>query len=433
MNTPDLPTAIGFSPAEISQSINAAILQQHAEDAAFLWLLRDAAVNAPHYYLKDLAELDERVAANIDGLRIAGDAGWQVCQVQLEYREPGEIFTASTLAFESGDAHRIQTVLDFGAADSSLSRAVISSLAWMPFSTSASLMARLIEGNDAGHRRIGIAAFAAQGKDPGAVLKKLCHDNDAGVRARAFKAAGQLGRKDLFNDIINGVYDSDAACQFNAAWSALRLGSRDESIIAILGDAIILVSSQADEALNMVLRCLSMDQARILYKKLLSSPKHIPLAVKAAGIIGDGQLIPELIQWMHQPDLARLAGEAFSMMTGVDIEYEDLDQDAPENSANVAGEDDPEDVMAANSDEDLPWPNPVLVARWWQEHQKQYKPGIPYFRGAAIDNDILQVGLREGNQRQRHAAALILALKNPQQPVFPVRAPYRHQMRLLQK
>jgi hypothetical protein len=44
------------------------IVEQHAEEAAFLWLLRDAAVRAPHYSLKDLADIDERVEAHIDGL-----------------------------------------------------------------------------------------------------------------------------------------------------------------------------------------------------------------------------------------------------------------------------------------------------------------------------------------------------------------------------
>jgi len=31
------------------------VLEQHAEAAAFHWLLRDAAVHAPHYTLDDLA------------------------------------------------------------------------------------------------------------------------------------------------------------------------------------------------------------------------------------------------------------------------------------------------------------------------------------------------------------------------------------------
>ena len=37
------------------------IVEQHAEEAAFLWILRDAAVQASHYSLNDMADLDKRV------------------------------------------------------------------------------------------------------------------------------------------------------------------------------------------------------------------------------------------------------------------------------------------------------------------------------------------------------------------------------------
>lgn len=53
----------------------AAIVDQHAEEAAFLALLRDYAVRAPHYDLEELAELDQRIEAHLDGLAIAGQAG----------------------------------------------------------------------------------------------------------------------------------------------------------------------------------------------------------------------------------------------------------------------------------------------------------------------------------------------------------------------
>ena len=67
------------------------ILTQLAEEAAFLWLLREAAVRAPHYSLADLGKLDNRVEAHIDGLRISGDDGWEVLKKQLEKNaEPGE-------------------------------------------------------------------------------------------------------------------------------------------------------------------------------------------------------------------------------------------------------------------------------------------------------------------------------------------------------
>jgi hypothetical protein len=39
-----------------------------AEEAAFLWLLRSNAIRQPHCALKDLAKLDDRFEAHLDGL-----------------------------------------------------------------------------------------------------------------------------------------------------------------------------------------------------------------------------------------------------------------------------------------------------------------------------------------------------------------------------
>src|SRR5919109_24342 len=88
------------------------IVSQHAEEAAFLWLLRSNGVHAPHYALKDLAKLDGRVEAHLDGLRVAGEPGWELCKAALANEEPGEVFAAAVMAFESGIESRIQAVLD---------------------------------------------------------------------------------------------------------------------------------------------------------------------------------------------------------------------------------------------------------------------------------------------------------------------------------
>ena len=78
------------------------IVTQHAEEAGFLWMRRDIAVAEPHYSLKDfslkdLAKLDGRVEAHLDGLRIAGEPGWEICKEALGLEEPGEVFEAGGL------------------------------------------------------------------------------------------------------------------------------------------------------------------------------------------------------------------------------------------------------------------------------------------------------------------------------------------------
>ena len=87
------------------------IIEQHAEEASSLWIQRDWAMRDPHYSLKDLAHLDDRLEAHIDGLRIAGDTGWEICKQALALNEPGEVFAAEVLAFEGEDGQRVDDVV----------------------------------------------------------------------------------------------------------------------------------------------------------------------------------------------------------------------------------------------------------------------------------------------------------------------------------
>src|SRR5690625_6788712 len=56
------------------------IYEQFAVDAAFLWLLRSIAVNQPHYKRDDMAALDQRIDAQLNGLMTAPDDSWRICR-----------------------------------------------------------------------------------------------------------------------------------------------------------------------------------------------------------------------------------------------------------------------------------------------------------------------------------------------------------------
>ena len=63
-----------MSPAAFSRQdkVNKSnVIEEHAEKAAIQWSFRDAAVNGHDHDLDDLADLDERIEAHLDGLRIA--------------------------------------------------------------------------------------------------------------------------------------------------------------------------------------------------------------------------------------------------------------------------------------------------------------------------------------------------------------------------
>jgi uncharacterized protein (TIGR02270 family) len=181
------------------------IVTQHAEEAAFLWLLRDIAVYAPHYSLADLSELDDRVEAHLDGLRIAGDAGWEISKEALSIREVGEVFAAAVLAFESGDETRIQEVLKVGSAAPELSRGIVSALGWLPYQKAEKHIKKLLTAESPNLRRIGIAACAVHRQNPGRPLTDALSDSDPLLKARALRAVGQLGRVDLMPLLRNNL------------------------------------------------------------------------------------------------------------------------------------------------------------------------------------------------------------------------------------
>lgn len=431
MNQSQIQRPIGFRPWEISALVNREVIDQHAEESAFLWTQRDNAVLAPNYSLKNLADLDERVEAHLDGLRVAGQVGWEICEEALDNEEPGEVFAAGALAFESKDAERIGKVLEIGCSDPDLERGLISALGWLTFEHVEESVKELLLAERSEIRRVGIAAFAVHRRDPGTLLLQAISHPDARLRARALKAAGELGRTDLLPTILQSILDPDDGCRFFAAWSGARLGYRTTALFDVLRKIAEAPGPYREHALAIALRCMEFAQAKAWCRQLRDNPDQLRLAALASGVIGDPELVDDLIMLMEIQEVTRAAGESFSMITGVDIEYEDLDGEKPEGFEGGPSEEAEEKDVGINPDEDLPWPNPKLIRKWWKEHCKDFRSGARYLRGNEITSGSLMNTLIQGNQRQRAAAVLELAIREPFKPLFETRAQGKRQLNLL--
>jgi len=407
--------------------VNIEVVSQHAEDAAFLWFSRDRAVRAPHYYLKDLVRLDERVEANLDGLRMAGAPGWDLAAEAMKQEAPGELFAASVLAFESKDSKRMDSVLEIAAKATPLGRAAISALGWMRFDDATPILETLLRSERAEVRRTAIAGYAVHRVDPGEALRRAIADADSRLQHRAFKAAAELGRTDLAYAIARTISSKDESSRVYAAWAAARLGLRDRDITDALRMVVDSGGPHAEPVLHMALRCLRLDESHPWLSTMLKDPRHQRFGVIGIGIVGDPTRVSELIGYMQVEQLSRAAGEAFSMITGVDLKYLDLDCPKPETFESGPS-DNPNDAdVAMDQDEDLPWPAPDLVRKWWDKHQHEFQPGVRHLRGKPVEPSGLIDALKKGYQRQRAAAALESALLRPTDPLFEVRAPGRRQ------
>jgi uncharacterized protein (TIGR02270 family) len=421
------------------------IIEEYASEAALLWPARDIASKRPDYALNELAELDERVEAHIDGLRIAGDAGWEIVKEQLAWEEAGEVFTGAVLAFESGDEQRIGEVLELATQSVELARGAISALGWLTYEQAQPHIKKLIESDEPMRRRIGIAAAAVHRQDPGPALKEAAGDSEPLVRARALRAVGELGRRELLSAVRANLEAEDECCRFWAAWSAALLG--DISSANVLRELAEAGGPLAERACQLAAKRMGQAEAMQWQKQLAEREQHHRLAIIAAGAIGDPVLVPWLIDMMKFEEIARPAGEALTTITGVDIAYEDLEAEGPESleDEDLETESDEDDEMDLNedveteagedigmdADEDLPWPDPKLISKWWSNNQGRFPAGKRCLSGKPIAIETLREVLKTSRQRQRAAAALEMAFLQPGQPLFEVRARGDRQQQIL--
>ena len=415
----------------MSASVIKPIIEQHAENAAFLWIQRDAAVSEPHYSLKDLAHLDDRLEAHIDGLRIAGDVGWEICQEALALEEPGEVFIAALLAFESEDGRWLDEAVSVGEKTPETWRALVSAISWVGTEHFQRWAPAMQRSSRSSYKQLVMAGDAAHRRDPGNALMLALNDSDPVCLARALRAVGQLKRHDLLPYLQQHFTSEDNSCRFWAAQSAALLGNSDA--LEVLKTFAQAESSYCEQALQVLLRRMPAPDAVTWLRVLSENPGARRLAVLGAGIIGDPLYIPWLIKLMGVPELARLAGESFSMITGVDLAYDDLEGEWPEGFEAGPTENPEDENVEMDQDEDLPWPEPALLEVWWQNNEANFQTGQRYLVGSIISEEHCKKVLTSGFQRQRRAAALELALLQKDVPLFNVFAEGANQQRRLKQ
>lgn len=409
------------------------IIDQHAEEAAFLWQLRNNAIDAPHYDLKDLIKLDNRVAAHLDGLAISGNYGFGVCEAAMENPGPNEVFVLAVRAIEEKNIHWLDRLFALVNAEPSLGNGLLAAFSWVSASSLQGTVAGLLASQDTLKQLTGIEACVTHRVDPGKSLEQsLNQHTDNRLAERALSAAAELGRVDLLAICERYLDHPDESCRFRAAWSCTLLGNRKYAINTLYTFAQASNPYQ-QQSLVLLLKVLSIPDAHALLKNLAQDSTALRLVIQGAGITGDPFYIPWLIKQMDNPEVARLAGESFSFMTGLDLAYLDLEKDAPETMAFGPSDNPEETNVAMDADEDLHWPDAAKILDWWNANHHTYVNGQRYFMAAPISYEHCLGILQDGYQRQRLAAAQHIGILNPEAPLFPVAAPGWRQQRWLKK
>ena len=390
--------------------IHPSIVGRHAEDAAFLWLLRERAVRGMRHSHQQMLRLDDRVDAHLDGLRLAGEYGWRLCRDELrEWMEPGEAFAASWLAYGRDPRCRASAVLDLVLGAPELEDALVEASRWHPLEAVRRLLGAWLQQREPALRRLGLLGLAAHRHDLGDALLPALGSHDHRLVGAAIAAAADLGRTDL----VGALGEHLCSHRREAACALARLGCDDDEVGAVLA------SSHDATSIGWLMR-LDPGAGLESFARWAARAGDRPLAIEAATVLGDPRTVPVLLQWMRDENLAQAAGQAFSTIVGVDLE---------EHSLEHAPQAERADEVPWEPRHDLPWPSAFAAAHWWRAQSHRFRPGSRYLEGVSIGDEEpnaysnLRALAGRGRPRARRLAALELARRHPARVTLATRAP----------
>ena len=340
----------------------------------------------------------------------------------LERPGAGEVFTAVVRAIEARDAVGLDRLLTLAEALPDAGRGSISAFGWVEASRLKGITAKLLESPVPFRRLVGLASCAMHRVDAGAAAVEALSDDDAALRARALRIAADQGRLGLLQACLRAMADDDPECAFEATRAAVFLGDRRAAEAELLRAASVAGPSRL-RSICLFFRLCAPAEAHPLLQAISHEPADMRLLVRAVGIAGDPHHVPWLLRQMQEPGLARLAGESFSFIAGLDLADARLERKPPDNFEPGPNDDADDDNTAMDEDDGLPWPDTDAVSTWWSKNGHGFQPGVRHFMGAAISPAHCFRVLKRGGQRQRTAAAEHLCLLRPGTWLFPTHAP----------
>lgn len=366
------------------------ILEEHLDEIEDLFERRLLYLDMLDVTARDLAKLDERLRAHLDGFLLGGEVSWSLCREYLVEGGIGRAYTAAMLAFEGDDPARLD---ELEAALTRASPGARQGIRWAacltPWQVIDVYLMRLLTSHHPETRAVAIDALTEHGIDPGKPLITALQSTVHQELLAALRGVGRLRDTRLQRAVEMHI-----------------LSEHPDIAAATLETLVILEPAQAGvrcrAVLNGAAACPAMAASllgvvgnagdiEILAQASLSHNRAVSrAAILALGNIGDTGAVPWLIDALTKPKLAGVAGLALQWMFGADCPHalavsEPVDDDALED--------------AWHPDDDLPRLDADTVAQWWQQHKSAFPAGIrwrdarPLQKGLA-SSELMPLGMR---------------------------------------
>jgi uncharacterized protein (TIGR02270 family) len=412
----DHPTSRSQTPAPGQPSVPAGprwdfpirwdIVEEHLDEAGFHHRQWERALDDPDYTLEEVAEgPEERMLANIDGLVVHGR---RVAEKTLLPALAGDdldlVFPAAYALLASEDGDFTDPVLAVLESDEPERVAeVVRALELVPREDIGARMLPLVAKGAPLVQAAALRVLGFRRIDPGVRLDAMLASEEPELRKAALWAARFFANRVDPRQLEFALRGEDVEERNIAIETGLILG--DKAAWAVCQE--VVRSGEAE----------GWDRPALLYA--LSGEVNIqPLiaalgdearrkgALFALGFTGRVEAVDAVLPWLGDEECGRLAGEAFSGITGLVIEKKYAK--APKGwKPGVVEEEEGEHTAEA----DLPVPEPKLLAEWWRQNRNRFVSMGRLLNGRAWSPEAERTELLRGATRRRHPLELAIATR----------------------
>jgi len=391
----------------------AEIVEENLDEAAFLWGRWESELGSLTRNLDEVwSWTEDRLNGAIDGVLVAREP--------LFGRVIDRALSVKDLLFHTLAAHLLTVAPDPAARErlaQLLSEAEGASLAAMlrgievsHLDGTFSIVTRALLKKSPQHCAALARIKSFQRATLGSELATAFEAEAVGEQVTAMRAAAFLPEPAVTAWVDRGLAHSSPAVRIAAIESGIRQRQRQA------WDAARELAEEGKAGSGGLLRLLAMfgkaSDHRVVYDALAESGSA-RAGFWALGHIGTREAAEQALGAMQDPALARLAGEAYAAITGIDLARERLTAKEPGDTPSLpAFEEDDLDADLVPRREDLwPLPDATLCAAHWAKVGVNYAPNTRYVRGKPFELRVLIAAIDKGPMLRRPDYALELYVR----------------------
>lgn len=391
------------------------VLQTHVEEAAFQWQQWERALASPLYRPKDVEEGPEALLlAHLEALREGGKAAVEgVLRPALGDDDSAMVFVSAWALLGIREPNCDIEVLDrLKRSEPDYAQAIRRAIELSGRNELEKPLLELLEnGEEPAHQAcaLDVAAFHQwnwSAQLPSFLTSKHSEVACAAIRAARFaapsvvRAGVEQGLLSQNPKIRNVAIETGMAFNWKPAWLACRKLVESNAVEPAVALFMLAVAGGEAEC-EMLIRALDREQSRAD-------------ALWALGFTGRRKAADACVPWMRQPEVAKLAAEAFSAITGLvvegDLELGDAAQEP--DSLPPLEEEDLDAELVPGPESELPTPDAARVESWWKSNRQNFNEGTRYLSGKPFTADVFcEELLALASMRRRRWMALELAIR----------------------